>query len=401
MIYQEVYKQCMQKIMQRRDVESCVGQKLCTIHSMCIDKQAWIKEELRGSTVSDLDEEEVCNSQESVNSLQESDFLTEESRRKFIKDSFKIDENEILSRDAKLKEEVIKLFLENFSTLALHPNHYGKTDLLELQIELQQGAGTLDKFQRTFFAMSAHEKIHRLVDRCNTCLAKERSIQAKRGPHVPSTMGNVGEKVFVDLVSMSETMRKNCYMLTVQYGFTRFASAYPICNKEVGTVARVLIHEHFSVFGLPTQMHSDNGAKFINKLWAELFSELKILHTRTPPYNPSSNIVEQWHRIIVIILRTMGREMQNKWELGVKAACLAYNTMVHSSTGQTLFFATFGREAIVPIHWVYPIPKPDVKDVSAWTETMQERFQTAYARIRERQQQTVRRNAQYYKPILN
>ena len=51
-------------------VELCVGQKLGTIHSMCIDKQAWIKEELRGSTVSDLDEEEVGNSSESVNSLQ-------------------------------------------------------------------------------------------------------------------------------------------------------------------------------------------------------------------------------------------------------------------------------------------------------------------------------------------
>ena len=77
------------------------------------------------------------NPSESVNSLQESDFSTEESKRKFIKDSFMIDENEILSRDAKLKEEVINLFLENFSTLALHPNHYGKTDLLELRIELQ------------------------------------------------------------------------------------------------------------------------------------------------------------------------------------------------------------------------------------------------------------------------
>ena len=107
---------------------------------MCIDKQAWIKEELRGSTVSDLDEEEVCNSQESVNSLQESDFPTEESRRKFIKDSFKIDENEILNRDAILKEEVIKLFLENFSTLELHPNHNGKMDLLKLRIESQPGA---------------------------------------------------------------------------------------------------------------------------------------------------------------------------------------------------------------------------------------------------------------------
>ena len=115
-------------------VELCVGQKLGTIHSVCIDKQAWIKEELKGSTATDLDEEEVCNSQESINSLQESDFPTEERRRKFIKDSLKIDENEILNRDEKLKEKVIKLFLENFSTLALRHNHYDKTDLLELRI---------------------------------------------------------------------------------------------------------------------------------------------------------------------------------------------------------------------------------------------------------------------------
>ena len=219
---------------------------------------------------------------------------------------------------------------------------------------------------------------------------------------MPSTVGNVREKVFIDLVLMSETVRKNPYMLTVQDGFARFASAYPICNKEAGTVTRVLIFEHISVFGLPDQIHSDNRAEFVNKLWVELFNELKILHTRTPPYNPSSNIVERLHRTIVGILKTMGREMQNEWDLGVKAACLAYNPTVHASTGQAPFFATFGREAIIPIHWVYPVPKPDVeRDVSAWTETIQERFQTAYAGMRERQQQTVMRNAQYYKPILN
>ena len=66
--------------------------------------------------------------------MQESDFPTEDSRRKFIRESFKIDENEILNWDEAQKEEVIKLFLENFSTLALNPNHYGKTDLLELWI---------------------------------------------------------------------------------------------------------------------------------------------------------------------------------------------------------------------------------------------------------------------------
>ena len=40
-------------------VELCVGQKLGTIHSLSIDKQAWIREELRESAAPDLDVEEV------------------------------------------------------------------------------------------------------------------------------------------------------------------------------------------------------------------------------------------------------------------------------------------------------------------------------------------------------
>ena len=153
------------------------------------------------------------------------------------------------------------------------------------------------------------------------------------GPHVPSNVSNLGGKVFIDLVSLSETVRKNHYLLTVQDGFTRLASAYLIFNKEAGTVARVLIHQHFSVFRLLNQIHWDNGGEFINQLWKELFQDLKILHTRTPPYNPSSNTVEKWHRTIVSILRAMGRELQDEWYLGVKAACLTYNTTVYTSTG--------------------------------------------------------------------
>ena len=55
-------------------------------------------------------------------------------------------------------------------------------------------AGILDKFQRTFFIVSAQEKIRRLVERYDVCLAKERSIKVKRGLHVSNTGGNVGRR---------------------------------------------------------------------------------------------------------------------------------------------------------------------------------------------------------------
>ena len=39
---------------------------------------------------------------------------TEEEKRQFVSDSFKLDENEILNEDEKLKEAVIQLLINNF-----------------------------------------------------------------------------------------------------------------------------------------------------------------------------------------------------------------------------------------------------------------------------------------------
>jgi len=48
------------------------------------------------------DDEE--NLSRNVNSMQESVYPTEESKKKFIRESFKIDENKILNKDDKFKE---------------------------------------------------------------------------------------------------------------------------------------------------------------------------------------------------------------------------------------------------------------------------------------------------------
>ena len=65
---------------------------------------------------------------------------TNEEKRQFIISSFRLNENEILQQDDELKEAVVKLFLENFQSLALHPDHYGHTDLLQMEITLEKGA---------------------------------------------------------------------------------------------------------------------------------------------------------------------------------------------------------------------------------------------------------------------
>ena len=66
---------------------------------------------------------------------------------------------------------------------------------------------------------------------------------------------------------MSDTVRGNQYLLTAEDSFSRYCHAYPIPNKEAKTVAKVLMDQHFSIFGLPDQLHSDNGKEFVNNLW--------------------------------------------------------------------------------------------------------------------------------------
>ena len=68
-------------------------------------------------------------------------------------------------------------------------------------------------------------------------------------------------------------------MLTVEDSFSQYCWAYPIPNKEAHTVAKVLMDNHFNVYGLPDQLHSDNEREFVNNLLRELLSEFKIQHT--------------------------------------------------------------------------------------------------------------------------
>ena len=81
-----------------------------------------------------------------------------------------MDQNVILNQVAELKEAVIKLFLDDFSVLALYPNHYGKTDLLEMMIELEpeavpkrSGVRPLNPDQRSDLKNQINDWIHEVV----------------------------------------------------------------------------------------------------------------------------------------------------------------------------------------------------------------------------------------------
>ena len=60
----------------------------------------------------------------------------ERSVNLFIHERFQLDTKEIFNAEAKLKEATIKLFLDNFEVLAMHPSQYGKSKVLGMKIDL-------------------------------------------------------------------------------------------------------------------------------------------------------------------------------------------------------------------------------------------------------------------------
>ena len=190
---------------------------------------------------------------------------------------------------------------------------------------------TLNKFLKGVLLLSARQKLRFLKGGCDTCVTKEQSMLVRTGEVVPSLTGYVGVKLYVDLVSMLDTMRRNQYLLTAEDRLSRYCCPYPIPNKEAQTMAKVLMDKHFNIYRLQDQLHSDNGKEFVNKL----FSEFKIQHSTTPPYNPSFNPVECFHRIITAMLRMRGPEVKNNWDLCINASVFTYKFTVSNSDGST------------------------------------------------------------------
>ena len=85
--------------------------------------------------------------------------------------------------------------------------------------------------------------------------------------------------------------------------FTKWAEALPFCSTESTTLATVLVDEIVCRYGVPSNIHSDQGANFISALIQHLCSLLGIGRTQTTAYHPqSSGQVERFSRTLEAML---------------------------------------------------------------------------------------------------
>ena len=96
--------------------------------------------------------------------------------------------------------------------------------------------------------------------------------------------------VAIDILSGLPTSSDGSkYILVITDYFTKWAEAYALPDNEASTCMTYLYNNFFAPFGLPRQLHSDQGKNFESKLFSELCKLTGIDKTRTTPFHPRSD----------------------------------------------------------------------------------------------------------------
>jgi transposase InsO family protein len=98
------------------------------------------------------------------------------------------------------------------------------------------------------------------------------------------------QKVYVDIVGPLVPGEWEgltvTHIITMMDGFTKWTEATPVADTTAATVARVLVEQWITRYGVPEQIHSDRGAQFTSEVYTEMLRLLGIQGTVTPPIIP-------------------------------------------------------------------------------------------------------------------
>ncbi|KAL5007119.1 hypothetical protein ScPMuIL_015925, partial [Solemya velum] len=243
---------------------------------------------------------------------------------------------------------------------------------------------TRDKIRQIFYWLGMRTDVTDWIKTCTMCQTRKSPVPKFRAPLVNIQSSEPMEIVAIDITGpFPVTSRDNKYILVVGDLYSKWIESYPIPDQEAKTVAQVLTYKFFTRFGVPKQLHSDQGGNFESKLFKELCSLLGINKTRTTAYRPESDgMIERFNRTMKNILSKYVQADQSDWDLHLPTVTMAYRSSIHETTGVTPNFMMLGREINTPLNIMVELPSDLPKTSVEFVAKMQEKFQSSFDLVR-------------------
>lgn len=235
----------------------------------------------------------------------------------------------------------------------------------EIMSQLHDNSGhlgvkkTQKRVQDRFYWAGYHKDIERWCRQCEKCASRKGPVRAHKAHMKTYIVGVPMERVAMDILGpLPVTDRGNKYILCIADYFTKWTEAFPLPNQEAETVARVFVEQFVTRFGVPLQLHTDQGRNFESSLFKEVAALLGIGKTRTTAFHPQSDgMVERFNRTLEAMLSTVVSDNQQDWDLWLPHMTMAYRSSIHESTQETPNVMMLGREMNLPIDLMVP-PSP-------------------------------------------
>ena len=243
--------------------------------------------------------------------------------------------------------------------------------------------------QRVYWVGMRHD-VEEWCKVCRTCAARKGPARRTRAPLQLYQAGSPMERVAVDIVGpLPRTPRGNRFICVAMDYFTKWPEAYAIPDHEAETVATVLVDEFFTRFGVPGELHSDQGREFESRVFRRCCELLGVQKTRTTPLHPQSDgMVERFNRTLAGELAKYCREDQEDWDLWLPFALMAYRSAVQEATDFTPARLMLGRELRLPLDLVTgrppgeELPSSELEYVAAMRQRMEVTRQQATRNLR-------------------
>ncbi|KAI5619407.1 hypothetical protein C0J50_21027 [Silurus asotus] len=156
--------------------------------------------------------------------------------------------------------------------------------------------------------------------------------------------------------------------------------AVPTRDQRASTMTKVLGHEWFYKFGVPSRIHSDQGRNFESILIHQLCELYGIARSQTTLAHPTENgQCERFNRTLHNLLRTLPSCKKKNWAVYLPQVVFSYNTTPHQSTNQSPYFLMFGQDPQLPVDFLLGrIEAPTQGSVHDWIYDHQTRLQVAF-----------------------
>ena len=240
---------------------------------------------------------------------------------------------------------------------------------------------TLEKVKEKFYWPHCRKDVTLWCSTCSECSSRKGPVTRQKARLGKYVVGAPLERVAIDVMSpLVRSTKGNRYLLVVIDYFSKWPEAYALPNQEAKTVATVIVNEFVCRFGVPLELHSDQGTNFESAVFQEMCSLLGIKKTRTTPLHPEADgMVKRYNRTLKTQLSLFVAEHQKDWDKYVPLLLMAYRTATHASTNFTPARLLMGREIRTPIDLVYERPDPEVvESYSSYVQELQENLQVAH-----------------------